>query len=103
MWGTPENMFVLLIFLFILGNRLNFFDSRLGLIPFDHDERVAFNIRADVDYAEFMKDPQRLRDHIVAVSGLKDLQLGEFTYLGSWVSAYGTLSFDPCGTEILVM
>jgi hypothetical protein len=49
------------------------------------DDIVAIVIRDNVDPEELMKDPQRVLDHIVARTGLKDLQFGEFRYLGIWV------------------
>jgi hypothetical protein len=52
------------------------------------DDIVAFSIRADIDYEEYKKDPQRIQDHIVTVTGLKDLEFGEFRYLGIWVNAF---------------
>ena len=57
------------------------------MIPVGLDDIVLFVIRADVDYEELIKDPQRVQDHIVAVTGLKGLQFGDFTYISIWVSA----------------
>jgi hypothetical protein len=51
------------------------------------DDIVAIGIRNEIDFEGFMKDPQRVIDYIVATTGLKDLQFGEFRYLGIWVSA----------------
>jgi hypothetical protein len=61
---------------------------RVVLIPSGMDDIVAFSIRADIDYEEYKKDPQRIQDHIVTVTGLKDLEFGEFRYLGIWVNAF---------------
>ena len=71
-------------------------DGRVFLFPTGLDDIVAVAIRDEIDFEEFMKDPQRVKDHIVAKTGLKDLQFGEFRYLGIWVSAqyikFGSLS-----------
>jgi hypothetical protein len=61
--------------------------ARVRLIPVGLDDIIVFVIRADVDYEELIKDPKRVQDHIVAVTGLKDLPFGDFTYLSIWVSA----------------
>jgi hypothetical protein len=58
------------------------------------DDIAAIIIRDNVDHEELMKDPQRVLDHVVARTGLKDLQFGEFRYLGIWVSVSHTES-DP--------
>jgi hypothetical protein len=68
----------------------------VSLLPTKLDDIVAFNIRDEIDFEGFMRDPQRVIDHIVTKTGLKDLQFGEFRYLGIWVSTsyikFGLLS-----------
>ena len=66
----------------------------MSLLPTKFDDIVAFNIRDEVNFEELMEDPQRVKDHIVARTGLKDLQFGEFRYLGIWVST-SYINFDP--------
>jgi hypothetical protein len=58
----------------------------VNLFPTNLDDIVVVGIRDEVDFEELMKDPQRVKDHIVTKTGLKDLQFGEFRYLGIWVS-----------------
>jgi hypothetical protein len=58
----------------------------VSLLPTKLDDIVAFGIRDEIDFEGFMKDPQRVITHIVTKTGLKDLQFGEFRYLGIWVS-----------------
>ena len=66
----------------------------MTLFPTKLDDIVAIAIRDEIDLEELMKDPQRVKDHIVAMTGLKDLQFGEFRYLGIWVSA-SYIKFGP--------
>ena len=66
----------------------------MTLFPTKLDDIVAIAIRDEIDFEELMKDPQQVKDFIVARTGLKDLQFGEFRYLGIWVGTQ-YIKFGP--------